>query len=106
LFGEASVQAAGGVVNGNRGIHDFEHTWISWRSCGKEIHERPGAPEDYRTLRERSIVDYHSAGSVVNRQITSGVLSEQLSSPEYQLGVSVVNSRVEIIGHTRNLSGF
>jgi hypothetical protein len=49
LFGNAGVQTTVGLVDGNRGIHVFGHTWSSRNRCGKEIHERPGA----RTAQKR-----------------------------------------------------
>ena len=43
LFGHAGVQTTVGLIDGNRGIHDF-WTHVEWQeSCGKEIHERPDA---------------------------------------------------------------
>ena len=69
LLRHAGVQTAVGLIDGDGGIHGFEHTRSGRKNCGKEIHERPGALDDYGRLRKRSPDAYHSASSVVNRKV-------------------------------------
>ncbi len=56
-----------GVIQRNCRKHVFGDT--KGAICGKEIGERPGAQDYLERFRKRSIVGYHSAGSVVNRKV-------------------------------------
>jgi hypothetical protein len=69
LFGDAGVQTAISLIDGYRGVHILRHTLSNGKSCGKEIHERPGALWYSRTRLTAFNPYYHDAISVVNRRL-------------------------------------
>jgi hypothetical protein len=75
FFGHAGVQTTAGVIDRDRGIHSFEDTCSTRGDCGKEINERPGAPDERGELRQRSSPKYQTQVSVVNRKVGAARMS-------------------------------